>query len=257
MTGPNNDQLIQYQNKIKRLAQSCSSKLHLTEETDMDDWSQETVEKYYDYCLQRRVIPTIDIQNSTLHLIGPKDAVNEVEKYFLQLTAEILRNAYTPVLSCGYIWSVEISSGKWTQYSYRINKLIENAYLKKLSHYAAHRDEYTQSDERLLFHGCCSISADKIVQECFNRAFAGLHGVLYGKGVYFHEHTAYSNKYAKLNSKKERTMFLARVLIGKTCIGKSLMKVPPEGFDTTTDGRHIFVIYHDAGAYGEYLITYK
>ncbi|CAF4320308.1 unnamed protein product, partial [Adineta steineri] len=44
-------------------------------------------------------------------------------------------------------------------------------------------------------------------------------------------------------------MFLARVLIGKTCIGSSSMKVPPVGFDTTTDGQHIFVVYHDASAY--------
>lgn len=52
-------------------------------------------------------------------------------------------------------------------------------------------------------------------------------------------------------------MFLARVLIGKACIGNPSMKVSPEGFDTTTDGRHIFVVYHDAAAYGEHLITYK
>lgn len=52
-------------------------------------------------------------------------------------------------------------------------------------------------------------------------------------------------------------MFLVRVLIGKTCIGNSTMKVVPNGYDTTTDGSHIFVVYHDAGAYAEYLITYK
>ena len=52
-------------------------------------------------------------------------------------------------------------------------------------------------------------------------------------------------------------MFIARVLIGKTCVGNASMKVPPESFDTTTDGQHIFVVYHDAGAYGEYLIIYK
>lgn len=52
-------------------------------------------------------------------------------------------------------------------------------------------------------------------------------------------------------------MFLASVLIGKTCIGDAFMKVPPTGCDTTSDGQHIFVVYHDAGAYGEYLITYK
>jgi hypothetical protein len=51
-------------------------------------------------------------------------------------------------------------------------------------------------------------------------------------------------------------MFLARVLVGKTHVGNPSMKVPPEGYDTTTDGAHIFVVYHDAGAYAEYLITY-
>ena len=52
-------------------------------------------------------------------------------------------------------------------------------------------------------------------------------------------------------------MFLARVLIGKTCVGNSSMKVPPPGYDTTSDGQNIFVVYHDAGAYADHLITYK
>jgi hypothetical protein len=52
-------------------------------------------------------------------------------------------------------------------------------------------------------------------------------------------------------------MFLARVLTGKSAIGNSSMRVPPAGCDTTTDGNHIFVTYHDAQAYAEYLIIYK
>ena len=73
---------------------------------------------------------------------------------------------------------------------------------------------------------------------------------MYGGGVYFHEHAKYSHSYTRPDVSGERTMFLARVLIGKTCVGNSSMKVPPEGFDTTTDGGHIFVVYHDAAAYG-------
>ena len=80
---------------------------------------------------------------------------------------------------------------------------------------------------------------------------------MYGCGVYFHEQAKYSHGYTRPSASGERTMFLARVLIGKTCVGNSSMKVPPEGFDTTTDGTHIFVVYHDAAAYGEYLIIYK
>lgn len=75
LIGADNNQLIQCQNKIKQLAESCSHKLHLTDKTDMADWPQSTIQKYYEYCLQKRVIPTLDIQNSILDLVGPKDAV--------------------------------------------------------------------------------------------------------------------------------------------------------------------------------------
>jgi len=46
--------------------------------------------------------------------------------------------------------------------------------------YDAHREDfkqrYNRPDERSLFHGCSNASADKIVQECFNRSFAGANG---------------------------------------------------------------------------------
>jgi len=52
-------------------------------------------------------------------------------------------------------------------------------------------------------------------------------------------------------------MFLARVLVGNTTKGNGSMKTRPVGFDSTTDGDHIFVTYHDTQAYSKYLITYK
>lgn len=92
----------------------------------------------------------------------------------------------------------------------------------------------------------------------FSKTSVLLLGVAYGCGVYFHSHASYSHAYAKVNpSTNERTIFLARVLIGKTTIGNQSMKTLPAGYDTTTDGQHIFVVYHDAGAYADYLITYK
>ncbi|CAF3324526.1 unnamed protein product [Rotaria sp. Silwood2] len=134
LIGLNKNELIECQNKIKQLARSCSLKLHLTDKTDMADWSQDIIQKYYNYCLQKRVIPAIDIQNFILDLIGPKDAVSDTEKYFFQLTAEILRNARIQIISHGFVWSFEISSGTWEQYSYKINQQIEDAQLTKLSH---------------------------------------------------------------------------------------------------------------------------
>jgi hypothetical protein len=52
-------------------------------------------------------------------------------------------------------------------------------------------------------------------------------------------------------------MFVSRVLVGKTTLGNSSMKTRPVGYDSTTDGDHMTVTYHDAQAYAEYLITYK
>lgn len=75
LTGANKHELTQYENQIKQLARSCSTKRRLTGMTDLADWSQNTIEKYYEYCLQRRIIPTVDIQNSTIDFIGPIDAV--------------------------------------------------------------------------------------------------------------------------------------------------------------------------------------
>jgi hypothetical protein len=52
-------------------------------------------------------------------------------------------------------------------------------------------------------------------------------------------------------------MFVSHVLVGNTTLGNNKMKTRPVGFDSTTDGSHIFVTYHDAQAFAEYLIIYK
>ena len=56
--------------------------------------------------------------------------------------------------------------------------------------------------------------------------------------------------------KNEHFLFLARVLVGKTTTGNQTTRVCPEGFDTTGGGQ-VFVTYHDAQAYGEYLIAFR
>ncbi len=82
-------------------------------------------------------------------------------------------------------------------------------------------------------------------------------GTAYGVGVYFSSDATYSHRYTRTNANGERCMFVACVLVGKTTTGDSSMKIRPLGFDSTTDNNHIFVTYHDAQAYAEYLITYK
>ncbi len=91
----------------------------------------------------------------------------------------------------------------------------------------------------------------------FDNLLSLIIGTAYGIGVYFSSDAIYSNQFSKPNFNGEKSMFIARVLIGNTTLGNPSMKTRPPGYDTTTDGNHIFVTYHDAQAYAEYLITYK
>ncbi|CAF3636991.1 unnamed protein product [Rotaria sp. Silwood1] len=133
----------------------------------------------------------------------------------------------------------------------------ERWYMQYLAHKEDFEKRLNMDTETSLYHGCSEQAAHSISEDCFNRSFAGAHETIYGVGVYFSSKAAYSHKYTETNANGERCMFIARVLIGKTTKGNSSMKTRPLGFDSTTDGNHIFVIYHDAQAYAEYLITYK
>ncbi|CAF0777148.1 unnamed protein product [Rotaria sp. Silwood1] len=107
---------------------------------------------------------------------------------------------------------------------------------------------------RFLYHGCPQSASTKIIARGFNRSYCGVNGCVYGRGVYFSTDASYSDKYANLNEKKEKRMFYSRVLIGR--IGNSTMCEPEDGYDTTTNGTHIFVCYYDSQCYPEYLLTY-
>ncbi|CAF0820337.1 unnamed protein product [Adineta ricciae] len=127
--------------------------------------------------------------------------------------------------------------------------------------YLAHKDEFKRrlgkDTERILYHGCDEQAANNIVAKGFSRNFAGQHGARWGYGVYFSSRAGYSDAFALPNKHGEKRMFLANILIGESALGNPSMRVPPVGFDSTTDGSHIFVIYHDAQAYATYLIVYK
>ncbi|CAF4968283.1 unnamed protein product, partial [Rotaria magnacalcarata] len=112
--------------------------------------------------------------------------------------------------------------------------------------------------ERKLFHGCRQESIDLIINSFFNRSFAGVNGTVYGQGAYFSANASYSHNYAKPSTQNsERYMFVVSVIVGKSTLGNTNMKIPPAGFDSTTDGDHIYVTYRDDQAYAEYLIVYK
>ncbi|CAF2013767.1 unnamed protein product [Rotaria magnacalcarata] len=107
-----------------------------------------------------------------------------------------------------------------------------------------------------LYHGCPESAAKKIIERGFNRSYCGINGCVYGRGVYFSRDASYSDKYAKVNEKNEKRMLYSRVLLGRSMIGNSTMYEPEDGYDTTTNGTHIFVCYYDSQCYPEYLLTY-
>ena len=120
-----------------------------------------------------------------------------------------------------------------------------------------------------LFHGTDEDTANKIMQQGFNRNFSGLNATYYGKGVYFARDASYSSSkaYARPNAAGVQRMFLCRVLAGEYCRGQKDVKAPDvldaatnRLYDTTVDNMSspgIFVTYHDAQVYPEYLIQFK
>ena len=90
---------------------------------------------------------------------------------------------------------------------------------------------------------------------------------MYGQGCYFARDASYSNGYAPPDSQQQKRMYLVRVLTGEFTPGKHAMIVaPPKNpsdptvlFDSVVDtptNPSIYVVFYDADAYPEYLITY-
>ncbi|XP_017345055.1 protein mono-ADP-ribosyltransferase PARP14 isoform X2 [Ictalurus punctatus] len=138
------------------------------------------------------------------------------------------------------------------------NYINQKVYLEK-------KNKHT-NNEKLLFHGTGADNIDKINDRGFNRSYAGMHGAMYGNGVYFAVDPCYSARgYAKPDQQGHKRMYLARVLVGDFTTGKPGLIAPPaknstgtEQYDSVTDGqKSMFVIFHDVHAYPEYLITFQ
>jgi len=123
--------------------------------------------------------------------------------------------------------------------------------------YAASRAVMAQMgfSERWMFHGTSASSVDSIGRTGFSRSYAGVNGVVYGQGVYFATDAAYSVQFAT-GCIGHRHMFLSRVLPGRTAPGHKNMRQPPDDHHSTGNGSNIFVVYHDANAYPDYIIRF-
>ncbi|XP_072026424.1 protein mono-ADP-ribosyltransferase PARP14-like [Amphiura filiformis] len=124
--------------------------------------------------------------------------------------------------------------------------------------------------EQSLYHGTASNACDAINRRGFNRSYSGLKAGLnaYGEGTYFAKSASYSAQpnYSAPDEMGQQRMYMCKVLTGEYTHGRSGMKLLPnkpgnqnEIYDSLVDNVKqpgIFVIFHDAQAYPEYLITF-
>lgn len=119
-------------------------------------------------------------------------------------------------------------------------------------------------ERRWLFHGTTPELIPKIIKQGFNRSLA-IRSQL-GRGTYFATNASTSHGYSTADANGERFMFLCRVLIGDYCKGNSGQLLPDSKFDNSEElfdstvndiqNPSVFVTYHDAQVYPEYLVAY-
>jgi len=150
--------------------------------------------------------------------------------------------------------------------------------VKKQTVFMREKDKAKQArfERQTLFHGTSEDTVPKIIQQGFNRSFAGKNMTRFGKGTYFARDAAYSSSttYSRPNAQGIQFMFLCRVIVGDYCKGVQDAITPAVRtgdilYDSTVDEMHdwkpndprsgpgIYVTYHDAQAYPEYLIKFK
>lgn len=124
-------------------------------------------------------------------------------------------------------------------------------------------------EKKWLFHGTNIEVRDKICQQGFNRSFCGKNATFYGKGVYFARDAKYSAHptYAVPDRNGFQYLMACRVVVGEYCRGKKDALTPDVRdsktlalYDSTVNNMSdpsVYVTYHDAQAYPEYLVTFK
>jgi len=125
-------------------------------------------------------------------------------------------------------------------------------------------------EERDLWHGTTWATVPKILEQGFNRIFAGRHGTLLGVATYFSTDIAYSQRFCDRGGggrDSTKVAILARVLVGRYSRGASTDVEPPlidgdggERYDSTVDNEEcpkIFAIFRDFQALPLFLVEFR
>ncbi|XP_032445777.1 protein mono-ADP-ribosyltransferase TIPARP [Xiphophorus hellerii] len=119
--------------------------------------------------------------------------------------------------------------------------------------------------ERHLFHGTRKVASESICLHGFDPRVASLNGHSHGFGSYFATNALMSHEYTEANESDEvGYMFLAKVLVGRVCLGKHYYRRPPNTkvslYDACVDNKQsprMFIVFDNCQCYPYYLIKYK
>jgi len=210
----------------------------------------------YEISNEEADIRRTDIQKSKIHFTFPASWTPGIDLNLVQLdpnSAEYIR-----VFNIAHSKGLNGVLRKMISIHRVQNRFLYTQYCSLKEHYETKYANKKVEEE--LFHGTFEDSVANIWKTGFNRSYAGRNATAYGKGVYFAKASSYSHAYTDLNRGKAiGHMFICKVLVGKIAAGSSTMSVPPHNKDTTVNDINnpvIFVIYKDAQAYPEYLLTY-
>lgn len=154
------------------------------------------------------------------------------------------------------------------------NAFLWHKYVSKRQQIQSRNDQSGSSAlvERQLFHGTRDEAVVRaIFRQNFDWRISGTaNDVVYGRGAYFARDARFSDRYS-VSSKRRRNcwMFLARVLVGRTAVGKrDYVRPPPVNpaqphgdlYDScvnSLDRPTIFVVFDTDQCYPEYVIAYN
>lgn len=154
---------------------------------------------------------------------------------------------------------------------YRLqNPILYNKYMAEretlFKKYPNTPSEEITTMEKTVFHGTSEDSVKKINSEGFHKRFSGMHGALYGKGVYFARDLYLSClHYSPPNSRQIKFVYIVKALVGKYTAGNETMQSLPINsnglrFDSAVDNPQnpeIFVIFEESHVYPEYILHIK
>ncbi|CAF1684845.1 unnamed protein product [Rotaria sp. Silwood1] len=91
-------------------------------------WTQPAITDFYKYCLDRHVIPDIDIPMGHVKLSGPKEATKECEIEYYREQTKQSEQARLLAIARNIIWAYKLNDTNTEKYSLKFNAHIEESF---------------------------------------------------------------------------------------------------------------------------------